>query len=228
MAQLPLQNFIQNQTVVNANWLNQVDLLSHVLAADSTGHLSLAAPTTAGSSLNLANILGSSLLTATFTDTGGGPPAFNISSSFNGDMIGYQVQNTFASNTGGTFGLIVGNDTSSTFVFGKQGSGSTGKFSNGGTGDLAFILSGGTTPIAIGAAVFGGPIQMLVKTTGITAFVPTSSNGVAPPAQSTGWGTPTSPAVQNNYSGSAATLPQTSAAVAQIITYLKLKGDFGA
>jgi hypothetical protein len=54
-------------------------------------------------------------------------------------------------------------------------------------------------------------------------------NGVtSPPAQSTGWGTPTSPSVVTNYSGSAATLVQTSEAVAQIITYLKARGDFGA
>lgn len=42
---LPLQNFITGQTVVTAAWLNQVDLLSHVLGADATGHLTLAAPT---------------------------------------------------------------------------------------------------------------------------------------------------------------------------------------
>lgn len=52
-------------------------------------------------------------------------------------------------------------------------------------------------------------------------------NGATAPAQVTGWGTPTSPTVENNYSGSAATLAQTSGAVAEIIAYLKARGDFG-
>lgn len=47
-------------------------------------------------------------------------------------------------------------------------------------------------------------------------------------SQLTGWGTPTGAAVQNNYSGSAATLAQTSAAVAEIIITLKNAGLFGA
>lgn len=53
-------------------------------------------------------------------------------------------------------------------------------------------------------------------------------NGASPPAQVTGWGTPTGPSVQNNFSGSAAMLPQCSAAIAEIITYLKARGDFAA
>lgn len=57
---------------------------------------------------------------------------------------------------------------------------------------------------------------------------PIGVNGATPPAQLTGWGAPTGPAVVNNYSGTAATLVQTSNAVAQIIAYLLSKGDFGA
>lgn len=57
---------------------------------------------------------------------------------------------------------------------------------------------------------------------------PIGVNGATPPAQSTGWGAPTGAAVVNNYSGAAATLVQTSNAVAQIIAYLLSKGDFGA
>lgn len=45
MANLPLQNFIQNQTVINANWLNQVDQITHPLTVDAAGHYSVAAPT---------------------------------------------------------------------------------------------------------------------------------------------------------------------------------------
>lgn len=54
------------------------------------------------------------------------------------------------------------------------------------------------------------------------------SNGATPPAQVTGWGTPTGAAVVANYPGATATLVQTSNVVAEIIAYLKSKGDFGA
>jgi hypothetical protein len=52
--------------------------------------------------------------------------------------------------------------------------------------------------------------------------------GNSPPAQVTGWGTPSGGSAQSNYSGSSATLAQTSAAVAQIIATLKLFGLFAA
>jgi hypothetical protein len=53
-------------------------------------------------------------------------------------------------------------------------------------------------------------------------------NGNTPPAQVTGWGTPTGPAVVNNFSGTAATLVQCSNAIAKIITDLKALGFYGA
>jgi hypothetical protein len=46
--------------------------------------------------------------------------------------------------------------------------------------------------------------------------------------RSTGWGTPTNASVQNNFTGSSATLAQTGAAVAQIIAVLKSFGFLGA
>lgn len=53
-------------------------------------------------------------------------------------------------------------------------------------------------------------------------------NGVTPPAQSTGWGTPTNAGVVNNFAGSAATLASTGQAVAQIIIALKALGLLAA
>lgn len=47
-------------------------------------------------------------------------------------------------------------------------------------------------------------------------------------AVSTGWGTPTGAAVQNDYSGSSATLAETSAALAELITALKALGILGS
>lgn len=71
-------------------------------------------------------------------------------------------------------------------------------------------------------------VAALVASGTIAATGAIGSNGATPPAQLTGWGAPTGPAVVNNYSGAAATLVQTSNAVAQIIAYLLSKGDFGA
>lgn len=51
---------------------------------------------------------------------------------------------------------------------------------------------------------------------------------VAIPPKSTGWGVPTSAAAQNNYDGAAATLAQTSAAVAAIIQVLTARGLLGS
>lgn len=53
-------------------------------------------------------------------------------------------------------------------------------------------------------------------------------NGNTPPVQVTGWGTPTGPAVINNFSGAAATLVNCSNAIAKIITDLKAFGLYGA
>jgi hypothetical protein len=64
-----------------------------------------------------------------------------------------------------------------------------------------------------GNASFSGPIGV---------------NGASPPAQSTGWGTPTGGSVQNNFAGGSASLATTSAAVAQIIAVLKAAGFLGA
>lgn len=52
--------------------------------------------------------------------------------------------------------------------------------------------------------------------------------GNSAPAQSTGWGSPTGGSVANNFSGSAATLPQTSAALAEVIVVLKQFGLLAA
>jgi hypothetical protein len=53
-------------------------------------------------------------------------------------------------------------------------------------------------------------------------------NGATPPAQVTGWGTPTGNSVVNNFSGSAAPLTTCSAAIAELITILQAYGMIGA
>lgn len=53
-------------------------------------------------------------------------------------------------------------------------------------------------------------------------------NNATPPAQVTGWGTPTGPAVVASFSGTAATTLQMQNAIAKIITDLKAFGLYGA
>jgi hypothetical protein len=75
----------------------------------------------------------------------------------------------------------------------------------------------------------GGANFLLMTGTGATTFgAAIGINGVSPPAQVTGWGTPTGGSVTANFSGSAAPLTTCSAAIAEIITALKSFGLFGA
>jgi hypothetical protein len=73
----------------------------------------------------------------------------------------------------------------------------------------------------------GGTDILLLTTTGCEFSGALGVNGNSPPAQSTGWGTSTGGSVQNNFSGSAATLATLGAAVAQLITVLKAVGILG-
>lgn len=88
-------------------------------------------------------------------------------------------------------------------------------FDNSDTGAILFRTAAGTVRMTISA---GGAITM----TGALGV-----NGATPPAQSTGWGTPTGGSVQNNFSGSAASLLTLGPAVAQIIAVLKAVGILG-
>src|ERR1700679_2540267 len=126
MAQLPLQNFIQNQTVVHANWLNQVDLLSHVMAADATGHTSIAAPTstvnTPALQINGAAIAGGSggdLLINTVNGVGLGI------SSATAPFSQLYVKNTLNSTTSFTEFAMQADGTSANFNFQMVGSANT-------------------------------------------------------------------------------------------------------
>jgi hypothetical protein len=127
----------------------------------------------------------------------------------------------------------------------------TGIFLNGGnSAELGWINSAGGTDAkawdsfadssnalhfrVINDAFTAGNDWATVTRTGVAAVTvkfsgPLGVNGASPPAQSTGWGTPTGGSVQNNYTaGVSATLLSTSDAVAQIITVLKQVGILGA
>ncbi len=94
------------------------------------------------------------------------------------------------------------------------GSQTTPAVDSGYTGLWVITVANGASSIVTGniAAYSGAPFSKLALGA----------------AQSTGWGTPTNAAAQNNFNGSSATLAQTSAAVAQLIATLKSFGILGA
>lgn len=108
-------------------------------------------------------------------------------------------------------------------------------FSNIGTaGDLATgtLVGDQIVRMVSGRVVYsldnGTTLNYILTSTGLSLTGNLGINGSAPPAKVTGWGTPTSPAVVANFSGTAATNAQLLQAVAQIITDLKAVGLYGA
>ena len=95
------------------------------------------------------------------------------------------------------------------------------------TNTLARFIALGTSTGLTLENTFG--VVLTANATGtVTLASGLGINNNAPPAQVTGWGTPTGPAVVNNFSGGAATLVNCSNAIAEIIVALKAFGLFGA
>lgn len=90
------------------------------------------------------------------------------------------------------------------------------------------------TAVAAGDILIGAATNQLgslpIGTTGQVLTIAAGQpewGSVSLPQQSAGWGTPTGNVVQNNFSGSGATLAQTSAAVAELIVNLINLGVLG-
>lgn len=94
-----------------------------------------------------------------------------------------------------------------------------------GTTDDAYI-AGNSTTVHIGTVAAPDILKVnvggTVQTSGAFAV-----NGATPPAQSTGYGTPTGGAKQSSFAAGAITLPNLAAAVAQLIIDLKAIGLIG-
>lgn len=121
-------------------------------------------------------------------------------------------------------------------------SGVLSRYQNSAT-DIGYV---GSAKVAIGAGLNLGDFsvasnagQLLLGSNGSVAITVSTTqavsiakalgvNGNSAPSQVTGWGTPTGGTVVNNFSGTLATLLQTSEVVAQIITDLKALGIYGA
>jgi hypothetical protein len=96
---------------------------------------------------------------------------------------------------------------------------------NGAAATLVMQVSGASAALNFNT---NGALRMTISAAGnVTISGPLGINGASAPAQSTGWGTPTGGAVSSNFAGASATLAQTSAAVAQLITLLKSFGLLG-
>jgi hypothetical protein len=89
-----------------------------------------------------------------------------------------------------------------------------------------FPSSGNTYPTTTN--IVNSTINAITPASGTILGGPLGLNGATGPADLGGWGVPTGAGVVTNFSGSAATLAQTSEAVAQIITTLKLLGLYGS
>jgi hypothetical protein len=88
---------------------------------------------------------------------------------------------------------------------------------------------GGTTTVLRADGTFAAAVTGAFGVGGaLTVGGALGVNGAAPPAQVTGFGTPTGTGVIANFSGSAATLAQCSETIAEILTILKANGVIGA
>jgi hypothetical protein len=142
--------------------------------------------------------------------------------------------------TGTTSGVTVANATAAvSFTVGSYNAFSVTNLNLGAGSSVTYqtglyipdMTSGSTANYGIASHVSSGSNKYNLYVPGTASNYlagPLSVNGASPPAQVTGWGTPTGPSVQNNFSGSAATLVQCSAAIAQIIHDLKAFGLYGA
>jgi hypothetical protein len=105
-------------------------------------------------------------------------------------------------------------------IFGANVAGARGLLVCGGTGaaDFSFVVTNAANTINLLAMTGNGAAQFS-SNVGV--------NGAVPPAQVTGFGTPTGAAVIANYPGASATLVQTSNTVAEILLILKGFGLIG-
>jgi hypothetical protein len=149
------------------------------------------------------------------------PSAANIALTVNGN--GAAVAN-FNMGTG-DMDLTMSLNTTIWGILGIAG-GANGINNGSITGDMCFRSQNGSMLFSINS---GASAALTIAS---TSFISMASrlgiNGVTPPAQKTGWGTPTGNSVVANFNGASAPLATCSAAIAQIITDLKAFGLYGA
>ena len=142
----------------------------------------------------------------TFSPSSGLPMAVNAPSGQNGINV-----NVNSAQNGG-YNLSEAGSNTWQIITGYPVAGSLSLYSYGAGGNSLSITSAGAVTVAHTLAVTGN----------------FACNGASPPAQSTGWGTPTGGSVVNNFAaGATPSLLSMSEAVAQIITVLQQVGILG-
>lgn len=222
-AQMAADTFKGNPTGATANsqdmTVAQVKTLLN-LSGTNTGDQTLPTGATPTAKVGSSAVVGSAAtfmrsdaappvdLTATYTWTGlhtfGAPVVVNASATTT-SFSAHGGSNNFAgaffgsATSGQSFGLVVEAGTSAS--------------------DIAFLITNATNTATflsvngVGAVTLAGPVGF---------------NGATPPAQVTGFGAPTGASVLPNFPGASATLPQCSAAIAEILIILKSMGIIGA
>jgi hypothetical protein len=148
--------------------------------------------------------------------------------------LGFQALNSLTTSNANT---AVGWGSLSSNVTGANNIGvgnAAGKYETGSDAlyidalDRGSLANGKSHSLIYGTMNASVASQTLALNATVTVANGIGAYGATPPAQLTGWGTPTGNVVQNNYAGASATLAQTSAAVAQIIATLKALGIYAA
>ena len=155
-------------------------------------------------------------ITPTWTGAHIFSPASGVAVTVNGVASSYAEQITGNNSSTHSFGLKISAGTTSADV---------ALAINNQSNTLSFVQIGGNGSGFMGPNI--GVTGFSWTTLGATTFYQAIGvNGNSPPAQSTGWGTP-SGVVVANYNGAAATLLQTSDALGQLLAVLKAIGILG-
>jgi hypothetical protein len=134
-------------------------------------------------------------------------------------LIGADIQTPFGSAGTSMPGSVLGRCDGSMISLLSEGAGITMAAAVGST-----VLTNAALTLTVNQ---GSILQTMSGSYSALMGGPLGINGVAPPAQVTGWGTPTGGAVIASFPGATATLLQCSEAIAQLIADRKAEGRYG-
>jgi hypothetical protein len=119
------------------------------------------------SGITVGNTAGLDAIAIPYQQSPGAGYAIDITSASTADVRGIFVNNSTSGAIAGTYGIIIGNDTTRTFIMGKTSSGWSGsKFVGSPAGELSWFQSGGNIPISF--AVGTTPTEQLgISTTAV-------------------------------------------------------------
>lgn len=188
--------------------------LTQILKVLTTAEVVINAPAS-GTALTVTALAGVSPGLHTFGAGSGGGPIFTVVR--NSTATGYTSARLYNDQNGGSRALEIDYSGSS---YASQ------LVTNGPTGEQGTVGTTGAFPLTLYS---NNTARVVIASTGsVTVLNALGINNATPPAQVTGWGTPTGPVVVANFPGASATLVQCSNAIAKLITDLKAFGLYGA